>query len=304
MLTNGRILGISGIVSGLVPNSSKKDRRWRFAFVAGMVGTSALMALLVPQRLVAPTVGSSAMLLAGALVGFGTSMGSGCTSGHGICGFGRLSIRSLVAAVSFHASAALAARYGAGFIESLPPAPLIASLPATLPMAPLLAAGAAAVLAAAALGGQAPDALPSQGASLSGLGLGAVTSCALVLAGMTDARHVQHYLRFGAGVAWDPSPVFVMSAGALTALLAYRYLRRLPRPLVAPAMEFPTATRITPNLVVGSLVFGLGWGLTGVCPGPALASVGAGSTCVLAYIASLLGGMALFEVVRPLVGQL
>lgn len=97
---NGRIAGISGMVNGVITFASAE--RWRWLFLAGMLGGGAIYEyLLAPQP--TPTYGFApvTMILAGFLVGFGTRMGNGCTSGHGVCGLGRLSVRSLVAVVSF-----------------------------------------------------------------------------------------------------------------------------------------------------------------------------------------------------------
>lgn len=100
----GRIAGISGIVAGLVrPNPGEVG--WRVAFVAGLLAGGLLLAVLYPQALVFRAPGSLALVAcAGALVGVGTRLGSGCTSGHGVCGIGRFSPRSLVATVTFIAA--------------------------------------------------------------------------------------------------------------------------------------------------------------------------------------------------------
>ncbi|WP_440112182.1 YeeE/YedE family protein [Acidovorax sp. BL-A-41-H1] len=100
VLLNGRILGISGIVGGLLrPRTG--DVGWRISFVLGMLAAPALYWLLagpVPARIDA---GWGMVVLAGLLVGAGTRYGSGCTSGHGVCGLSRMSPRSLVATLAF-----------------------------------------------------------------------------------------------------------------------------------------------------------------------------------------------------------
>lgn len=96
----GRIAGISGIVNG-VAGAPRGDRAWRVAFLAGMMGVGALVLQFVPAPPRAQTGATSLLLIAGFLVGFGTRMGNGCTSGHGVCGLGRLSWRSLAAVLTF-----------------------------------------------------------------------------------------------------------------------------------------------------------------------------------------------------------
>ena len=102
---DGRVAGVSGIFNGVL-FPAPGDVSWRLAFLAGLVVAAGLYMALVPGAPVPrgdfPRVG---LVVAGVLVGFGTRMGNGCTSGHGVCGLGRLSTRSLVAVVTFMATA-------------------------------------------------------------------------------------------------------------------------------------------------------------------------------------------------------
>ncbi len=101
MLVNGRIAGISGIIGGLFA-VSRGEIGWRLAFAGGlMVGPFAAMPALGGAPEVTVVAGVPAVVIGGLLVGFGTRLGSGCTSGHGVCGLARLSRRSLVATLSF-----------------------------------------------------------------------------------------------------------------------------------------------------------------------------------------------------------
>jgi uncharacterized membrane protein YedE/YeeE len=104
LLFNGRIAGISGIVNGLTRRSSGADWAWRAAFVVGLVAAGGIAMHLLHQATPSPAR-LPVLLLAGVLVGFGTSLGGGCTSGHGVCGLGRFSRRSLAAVLTFVASA-------------------------------------------------------------------------------------------------------------------------------------------------------------------------------------------------------
>lgn len=106
ILINGRILGISGIVGGLLRPKSG-DVGWRLAFVLGMLVAPLLYLLLAGPTAVRIDAGWITLVIAGLLVGVGTRFGSGCTSGHGVCGLSRLSPRSLVATLAF---------MGAGFV--------------------------------------------------------------------------------------------------------------------------------------------------------------------------------------------
>jgi uncharacterized protein len=106
VLFNGRIAGISGILGGLL-RPVTGDVGWRLAFLAGLVGAPLVYALFIAAPEPRVDAGYGALVSAGLLVGVGTRYGSGCTSGHGVCGMSRLSLRSLVATASF---------MGAGFV--------------------------------------------------------------------------------------------------------------------------------------------------------------------------------------------
>jgi uncharacterized membrane protein YedE/YeeE len=103
VLLNGRIAGVSGVLGGLL-RPRKGDVAWRIAFVAGLVVTPALYALVATVPTPTISAGWGALALAGVIVGAGTRYGSGCTSGHGVCGLSRLSPRSLVATAAFMAA--------------------------------------------------------------------------------------------------------------------------------------------------------------------------------------------------------
>lgn len=99
---NGKIAGISGILEGGLFEAKKKENHWKFIFLLGLLAGGALLFLFYPNALV-NTFDQSLFFtaLGGLLVGFGTRLGSGCTSGHGVCGVSRLSLRSIVATITF-----------------------------------------------------------------------------------------------------------------------------------------------------------------------------------------------------------
>lgn len=103
VLLNGRIAGISGIIGGLL-KPVRGDAAWRIAFVAGLLGAPLLYALVSALPALQIDAGYGTLVLAGLLVGIGTRYGSGCTSGHGVCGLSRLSPRSLAATAAFMAA--------------------------------------------------------------------------------------------------------------------------------------------------------------------------------------------------------
>ena len=108
MALHGRVAGITGILSGVLPPGMAADWGWRLAFLAGMIGSPVLYSVATGASIPFQTTASLATLLVGgAIVGIGVTFGSGCTSGHGICGLARFSPRSAVAVITFMASAAM-----------------------------------------------------------------------------------------------------------------------------------------------------------------------------------------------------
>ena len=123
---------------------------------------------------------------------------------------------------------------------------------------------------------------------------GVLFSLGLAMSGMTDPAKVIGFLDVTG--AWDPTLLFVMGGAVLVFGIAWRAARRLAAPVLAPG--FPTLPdRIDRRLVAGALLFGAGWGLAGYCPGPALASLGAGATGAALFVGAMVAGMYLHELV-------
>jgi uncharacterized membrane protein YedE/YeeE len=128
-------------------------------------------------------------------------------------------------------------------------------------------------------------------ALLAATGSGLVFGAGLALSDMTNPAKVQNFLDlFG---AWDPSLAFVMGAALGVSALGYQIARRRGSPLLASAFSLPTRHEIDPELLVDAGLFGIGWGLGGFCPGPALAGLLQGVTGVYVFVGAMLAGMAL-----------
>ena len=109
LLSKGRVAGVSGIVGGLLAEWSDESA-WRLSFLLGLMSGGALLMATMPETVVLPAGRSLlAVAVAGVLVGYGTRLGSGCTSGHGVCGLTRFSPRSLVATLTFMTTGAVTA---------------------------------------------------------------------------------------------------------------------------------------------------------------------------------------------------
>ena len=115
----------------------------------------------------------------------------------------------------------------------------------------------------------------------------------LILAGMTDPSKVIGFLDLAG--AWDPSLAFVMGGAILVGFGAFALAKRRATNFLGGAMHLPTSRAIDGRLVVGSLIFGAGWGLAGFCPGPAIVSLGAGNAKAAVFVLAMLAGMGVYE---------
>ncbi|MFM2161679.1 MAG: hypothetical protein RLZZ383_1191 [Pseudomonadota bacterium] len=127
---------------------------------------------------------------------------------------------------------------------------------------------------------------------------GAMFSVGLVVAGMTRPGKVLAFLDLAG--AWDPSLAFVMVGAIGVQFWAWRLVPSLPRPWAAERFHLPTRTDLDARLLAGAALFGIGWGLGGYCPGPALTSLGAGAADSVLFGVSLLAGMAIWRGVEAL----
>lgn len=130
------------------------------------------------------------------------------------------------------------------------------------------------------------------GAASAGLLFGA----GLVVSGMTDPSKVLGFLDLLG--AWDPSLAFVMMGAIGVHALAYRSARRVQKPLATREFHLPSARSVDARLVFGAATFGVGWGLAGYCPGPAVVAVGSGSAGAGVFVVAILAGIALARVVE------
>lgn len=125
--------------------------------------------------------------------------------------------------------------------------------------------------------------------------VGLLFGIGLLVSGMTDPAKVQGFLDLAG--AWDPSLAFVMGGAILVGIGAFAVAKRRTSTFLGGAMHLPTSRDIDRRLVVGSLMFGAGWGLAGFCPGPGLVAMGAGEPKAAIFVAAMVGGMLLFEVI-------
>lgn len=124
---------------------------------------------------------------------------------------------------------------------------------------------------------------------LGGLIAGLLFGAGLSMSGMMNPAKVIGFLDITGH--WDPSLAFVMLGGLIVTALGYKFVLRRDRPLFEPGFALPARRDIDPSLLLGAGLFGLGWGLAGYCPGPALAGIGFGNIETLTFVAAMLAGM-------------
>lgn len=123
--------------------------------------------------------------------------------------------------------------------------------------------------------------------------LGLLFGVGLLISGMTDPGKVQGFLDVAG--AWDPSLALVMGGGVMVGLLGFTWAKKKHLSFSGLPLQWPEITQIDRPLVLGSLMFGTGWGLAGFCPGPALVAMAAGNDKALVFVLAMMVGMVLFE---------
>ena len=132
--------------------------------------------------------------------------------------------------------------------------------------------------------------------ALSAFGVGLIFGIGLLISGMTDPSKIIGFLNLAG--PWDPSLAFVMGGAVAVGFMAFRFARRRTKAFLGGAMHLPTARGIDRRLVLGSLVFGIGWGLAGYCPGPAVVSIGMGQDKAIVFVVAMLAGMGIYALIE------
>jgi len=299
---NGKITGISGAIFRTI---TLTDFSYNFAFLTGMLFMSSLIKvifnpMLPPTEIDAPVfmettakfVGDLSILgfiIAGFLVGFGAKMANGCTSGHGVCGIPRLSKRSIVAISLFMIFGILMAtfRYYVPFLRPSSYAFNVwESSFINFGMLTLSILGFGANVFNVYKSGI-KDKIRDISVSFF---IGALFCFGLIESGMLQRHVVVQFLTIGK--VWNYQLAFVLGAAVGINLFTFNYiLKKTTRPKFKESFDLPTKTEVDNKLCVGSAIFGLGWGMAGICPGPAVIACYLYCPQILAFFTSLCLGM-------------
>jgi uncharacterized membrane protein YedE/YeeE len=320
-LGNGDILGASGIVSSFLKHPIKAaldpQLQWRVYFLSSFLVTSIVYVKLADPNIIhdltptkdAPIVSSIGFAIAGALVGLGTKLANGCTSGHGICGLARFSRRSLIAVGTFLPVGILTGSLipsQAPIIRTLTSSP-VTRLSSYMGLSLTLAVSALAIpslfkpiqrMFQSVKGpSMKQEELNSERKRPVALISGSIFALGLSISGMVKNSKVFAFLNVTTipRGSWDGTLVTVLASGLLVSILGYQFVPNhcvcahkwmLKRPLrlhESASFSVPTNQVIDVPLVLGSALFGIGWGIGGVCPGPALFLAATGVPQILAY---------------------
>lgn len=326
LLFAGEILGASGIVSSvfLAPLQALRDpcQHWKLVLIASFS--------LIAYLFFAPpeysdkdnglaSLSPAAFAIGGLLVGFGTRLGNGCTSGHGICGLARFSKRSFVAVGTFMTTGILTAYLTQASTSPFPEKTKFLRNEGDSPIRYYDIAASVIVMLLALVALVAPtlhhDPDSNCRAKLGpAAAAGVLFSSGLYVSQMVYPSVVLGFLNLGLipKGEWNPTLMFVMGGGVAVSFLSYQFVERfrvlkcvrpLSRPLALSSgsdFSVPTNSAIDMELVIGALCFGLGWGISGLCPGPAmfLASIGVSWVLVCYWPAFFLGSFLAEKIKR------
>lgn len=325
LLFNGDVMGASGIISSLLLSPrkllSESSQAWRITFLAGLALSTKMYLHVVGDLVLSESVLHTVTLkpigyvIAGFLVGFGTRLSNGCTSGHGICGLARFSKRSFYATLTFMASGALSASLFSPLLRLPSSTPSEIAFPTETTrligtaLTSIIAIMFVPVVARAWLHRPRPGAADyhkecNAAAKLfPAMACGSLFALGLIKSGMIYPSRVSNFLRVSNGLSeWDPTLAFVMAGGLSVSALAYHYVKGhgytcSPDALDCPLSQkngnhppsdkgssnfnVPTNANIDRRLILGAVLFGFGWGLGGICPGPAMVQLVHGYPSVL-----------------------
>lgn len=293
---------------------------WRFTFIGGLIGAGVLQHAI--EIMPMPTLAMVSPLraaIAGALVGVGTASGNGCTSGHGICGNSRFSIRSMLYTGVFMIAGAMSACLGdtngaLGVNSESSTLSLGVLSPTSEMIGKWVALACVGITMFVGLGFAARDLAcckPQESENHkkavdigSDLVAGLVFGVGLVISGMMDPAKVSGFLTV-IKPSFDPTLILVMGGAMCWSIPGFFLITKKSNPACSwKKFDIPTNKNIDMKLIGGGVLFGAGWGLAGICPGPAVvAAVTNPGIELMVWLLSFVAGIAVHEYVPNLLGN-
>jgi uncharacterized membrane protein YedE/YeeE len=274
LLFNGKITGLSGIFFGLA--SCEKNSNWKLAFLNGMLITSCGMKKFSRKNFFNTheeflgDISLIGLIISAFLVGLGTKLANGCTSGHGVCGISRLSLRSIVAVTVFMLTGVGVAtlRYHFPFFSNGNLVKLAMELNTPLIETIFMIIFCVNFLIFFFKCVYEKDYTKGMEFVLSFL-FGCIFSAGLIISGMCQRTKILDFLTISPN--WDISLLYVMLSAVVINFFTFYYIIKIrEKPIISDSLQLPSNKDINLQLIIGSFIFGIGWGIGGLCPGPAL----------------------------------
>lgn len=305
LLMMGRITGMSGMFFTLVRLKRSEGLTWKFCGIVGIIFVPFLFyycdsrnidingynyRVLDSQTQATKELDVAGWIVGGLLVGFGTKLGNGCTSGHGVCGIPRLSLRSFVAVMTFMSTAVGIAtlRFYEPFFDGTDTAggTLVEVYQHFMQALFGLMFIGMLILAIHQFVTQTQPGLRYDPAI--SFFIGAIFGIGLLISGMCRRTKIMHFLSLGDG--WDPSLMFVMASAVSINLVTFHFMLKDPNvPLLQEECQLPKKKALDWQVIVGPAVFGLGWGISGFCPGPGMVNFFMTTHCGLFMVSVAIG---------------
>lgn len=299
LFLKGRITGISGIFYGAI--SLNSNYPYHFSFILGMLFLSSLFRLSfsaentnffeAPKNFV-KNLSLLGFFLSSILVGFGTRLANGCTSGHGLNGIARFSIRSFLSVFIFMAFSIMIAtlRYNFNFFYENQAIEIAEEIWG--PKAFLISFIIFSVVLFFYILFLCRQPWEKNLEFLISFVLGILFSLGLIISGMNKRSKVINFLTIKSD--WDPSLIFVLFTGVgFNAIFFYIIKRNYSKPILAEKFSEPKKKEIDLRLIIGSAIFGIGWGISGICPGPLIVDFYLYIPHLLIFMTGLIIGMFL-----------
>ncbi|KAJ7500622.1 hypothetical protein B0H11DRAFT_1800540 [Mycena galericulata] len=277
LILNGNIFGVSGFI-----HRAARGGKESLVSVVGLLLGGMLVGLKEGAGPQSFPLNFAHLIFSGFLVGVGTKMANGCTSGHMICGISRLSIRSVIATATFFSTGVIAARLLHG--NSIPTQFFDWSLGTTgkallsFQAAPLIVLAFLYIVTPHRPNDMAnldrPTVLARALRLIASLSTSIEFALALRLSDLTEDVKVFTFLLLPFHPAFDPSLAFLALGALPLAIFLYHYARGSEQPRLGGVWSVPKGGKVGMRLILGSALFGLGWGSGGICPGPGLVNLG------------------------------